>query len=144
MLNFRKSNINHVDLSVWDLSRACLWGVCAIGTNFKGSQLVGADCRIGNFSKACFENANCRSVNFLGAYLNHADFSGANLSNVKFSSPSIFNAVFDARTCTDGATYCHLGEEEYWLNDLLEVKNSQGYGQNQFFFKIKNHYFQTA
>lgn len=140
MLNFRKRNLNQVNLSQWDLSNSCLWGVCAKEADFSKAQMIGADCRIGNFSNARFTQANCKQVNFLGAYLHQSDFRGANLTDAKFSNPSIFSSVFDANTCFDGAVYNHLGEESYWLNDLLEANKTQ----QQFFLKIKNHYFKTA
>jgi uncharacterized protein YjbI with pentapeptide repeats len=140
MLNYRKRNLDGISFSERDLLNSCFWGVSAKSADFSGSQLIKADCRIGDFSNALFIEADCKNANFSGAFLYRADFSNADLSGTIFSSPSIFTCSFTPKTCFHKTIYCHLGEENYWLSDLLEENKNL----NRIFFDSKNYYLKTA
>jgi len=140
MLNYRRQAIDFKKFQNVDLSNASFWGASAKGAIFDGSVMKGADCRLGDFSKAKLIGVNCRQVNFLGAYLYQTDFRGADLSLTKISSPSILTSFFSPETCLDDAIYLHLGEEEYWLRDVLETQNDK----IQIFLDPKNHVLKRA
>lgn len=120
MLNYRGWVLKGFDFQGKTIENTCFWGCDARGVSFGSASIAGADCRAGNFSYASFYKTNCEGVNFSGANLYKADFRGADLSGVTFSTPSIITCYFSHQTNFSNAIYCHLGEEDFLLLEVLK------------------------
>jgi uncharacterized protein YjbI with pentapeptide repeats len=137
--NFQGADLYRVNFEGADIHNANFEGVHLTDANFARADVHGTQLKGAHLLSANFEGASLRRADLRGAYLENANLENANVKAVKFDRKGKYRGI-RVDSCFGSARFKRHAQDEDWLEEFLETRETTWQIVWAWFWKISSDY----